>query len=149
MTAQPYNRFVSVSWSWRLPCNGNQALGRRALFGYRARLTSFKLFKLPYRRTKRKTKVFSCRSLDFSTNFDNTVSDISYYANHALSENSACYGVLLYTTVLKELNVGNCALFSYRARYDAISFSDCTEELSITEQSTPSYVLTVYQMQIP
>ena len=26
MTAQPYNRFVFVSWSWRLPCNGNQAL---------------------------------------------------------------------------------------------------------------------------
>ena len=27
MTAQPYNRFVFVSWSWHLPCNGNQALG--------------------------------------------------------------------------------------------------------------------------
>ena len=26
MTAQPYNRFVFVSWSWHLPCNGNQAL---------------------------------------------------------------------------------------------------------------------------
>ena len=26
MTAQPYNRIVFVSWSWRLPCNGNQAL---------------------------------------------------------------------------------------------------------------------------
>ena len=25
MTAQAYNRFVFVSWSWRLPCNGNQA----------------------------------------------------------------------------------------------------------------------------
>ena len=24
--AQPYNRFVFVSWSWRLPFNGNQAL---------------------------------------------------------------------------------------------------------------------------
>ena len=26
MTAQPYNRFVFVSWSWHLRCNGNQAL---------------------------------------------------------------------------------------------------------------------------
>ena len=26
MTAQSYNRFVFVSWSWYLPCNGNQAL---------------------------------------------------------------------------------------------------------------------------
>ena len=26
MTAQPYNRFVFVSWSWHLSCNGNQAL---------------------------------------------------------------------------------------------------------------------------
>ena len=26
MTAQPYNRFVFVSWSWSLPCNGNQVL---------------------------------------------------------------------------------------------------------------------------
>ena len=25
MTAQPYNRFVFVSWSWCLPYNGNQA----------------------------------------------------------------------------------------------------------------------------
>ena len=25
MTAQPYNRFVYVSWSWHLPCDGNQA----------------------------------------------------------------------------------------------------------------------------
>ena len=25
MTAQPYNRFAFVSWSWRLSCNGNQA----------------------------------------------------------------------------------------------------------------------------
>ena len=24
-SAQPYNRFVFVSWSWRLPCDGNQA----------------------------------------------------------------------------------------------------------------------------
>ena len=29
MTAQPYNRFVFVSWSWRLPCHGNQALWKR------------------------------------------------------------------------------------------------------------------------
>ena len=29
MTAQPYNRFVFVSWSWHLPGNGNQALGER------------------------------------------------------------------------------------------------------------------------
>ena len=27
-TAQPYNCFVFVSWSWRLPCNGNQALSQ-------------------------------------------------------------------------------------------------------------------------
>ena len=26
MTAQPYNRFAFVSWSWHLPCNGKQAL---------------------------------------------------------------------------------------------------------------------------
>ena len=31
MTAQPCNRFVFVSWSWRLPCNGNQALWKPAL----------------------------------------------------------------------------------------------------------------------
>ena len=24
MTAQPYNRFAFVSWSWHLTCNGNQ-----------------------------------------------------------------------------------------------------------------------------
>ena len=29
MTAQPYNRFVFVSWSWRVPCNGNQAIKRK------------------------------------------------------------------------------------------------------------------------
>ena len=26
MIAEPYNRFVFVSWSWHLSCNGNQAL---------------------------------------------------------------------------------------------------------------------------
>ena len=31
MIAQPYNRFVFVSWSWRLPCNGNQALESMAV----------------------------------------------------------------------------------------------------------------------
>ena len=29
MTAQPYNRFVFVSWLWHLPYNGKQALGER------------------------------------------------------------------------------------------------------------------------
>ena len=31
MTAQPYNRFVFVSWSWHLSCNVNQALWKPGL----------------------------------------------------------------------------------------------------------------------
>ena len=36
MTAQPHNRFVSVSWSWRLSPNGNQALRPLQLYGDQA-----------------------------------------------------------------------------------------------------------------
>ena len=62
--------------------------------------------------------------------------------------------------------MGSCALFSYRSRYDAILFSNCTKELtfalflctavrnlsdiilySMTEQSMLSYVLTVLLIQ--
>ena len=72
----------------------------------------------------------------------------------------------VYNYVLKQLKkIGSCALFSFRARYDAVSFSNCTKELSfawlfcmavwklkwrqpcsITEQNMHSYVLTVYSM---
>ena len=86
----------------------------------------------------------------------------SHYANRSLSENSARYDVTLYA--LKQLKYRSCGLFSYRARYDTISFSNCKKELSFasffcttvwkfidvlpcskTEQCTPFYVLTVYR----
>ena len=53
MTAQLYNRFVFVSWSWHLPCNGNQAkdsklfvIGRNWLNGNHSLLSRFPLEKL-------------------------------------------------------------------------------------------------------
>ena len=66
---------------------------------------------------------------------------------------------------MSRLNIGRCALFSYKARYDIIEVSNCSIEeegseaeffcavrkrndiiqCSITEQSTTSYVLIVLE----
>ena len=79
-----------------------------------------------------------------------------YWEQCTLWRHSLCYYVLWI------VKIGSCALFNYRARYNAILFSDCTKELSlalffgtavkklndvipcsITEQCIPSYILTV------
>ena len=41
MTAQPYNHFVFVSWSWHLLCNGNQALGHMVVNTVRLAASQF------------------------------------------------------------------------------------------------------------
>ena len=41
MTAQPYNRFVFVSWSWHSSCNGNQAIFIQYITFYSIQIYSF------------------------------------------------------------------------------------------------------------
>ena len=54
----------------------------------------------------------------------------SHCPSRAVSEKNVCFDVILYVTMFcNSGNVGNCALFSYRARYDSISLSSCTKEL--------------------
>ena len=63
--------------------------------------------------------------------YKNSFMQQSYYwagsapdASHGLSENSPCYDVILYVTLVEQLKYKKLCLVSHTGWYDAISFSN-------------------------